>query len=152
MFMAACGLITPTNLPPWPDSQALRALDLRPLRSNDAVKVSELLSFAIGVWNVCGDVPEMRSRDSEELARRSSELGMALVVVLKAEVERLHPGHPENRTAINHLMALMTERGLVSGQDAAMVRGCDAMRPVEAEGFRAFWSWQPPAPPDSNRR
>lgn len=152
IFVTACDLYNPTNYPPWPDPAAVRAFDISPLRSNDAIRTSEALAFALGIAEVCGDVPDMRRSQSAEMDDRLPELGMASFAVLRAEVERLHPGDPENGTAADHLDALMMIRGMDGGRKAATARGCDAMRPAEADGFRAFWSWRPAEPPDPERR
>jgi hypothetical protein len=151
-FLAACDLSTPPSEPRWPSEAALRAFDIRPLQSNNAIQTAEALFFAGGIATVCGDIPGILSWDNAETDDRLFKLGMASIAILKVAVGRVHPGDPQNGTAAEHLYAVMTIRGVDSGHEAATAGGCDAMRPVEAEGFRAFRAWRPAEPPDPERR
>jgi hypothetical protein len=125
---------------------------MRPLRSNNAIKTSDALFFAGGIADVCGDVPEMRRSEVAKMKAILPDLGRDSYAALRAAVERLHTADPENGTAADHLNALLVVRAAERGREAARGRGCDAMRPAEAEGFRAFWSWRPAEPPEPDRR
>jgi hypothetical protein len=125
---------------------------MRPLRSNNAIKTVDLLFFAWGIADVCGDVPDMRRSETAKRNALLPELGRDSYAALRAAVERLHPADAGNGTAADHLNGLLMIRAAERGREAARGRGCDAMRPAEADGFRAFWSWRPAEPPDPERR
>jgi len=145
LLLANCSMISAFTKPPWPSKEALHSFDVRPLESNRATQISEAAYFADGISLVCGDFPippDLRIVDSD-LKQLADEVGRASEYAVLAEVERQHPGDPENRRAAETIWWIMLERAAIRGADAAKASGCDAVRPAYLAGWRALRAWRP---------
>jgi hypothetical protein len=148
LVLAACDNVRGPLV--WPSREALEAFDTSQLESNRAVQIVEAVAVADGFARVCGDVPlppNLRI-DDDRLKQLEEDIGEASQRTVLAEVERLHPGHPENRWAAEHIWVLMTERNVARGRDAAKARGCEATKPEYTAAWKALRSWQPAAQGD----
>ena len=96
-------------------------------------RISHTLIFAWGAAEVCGDVPvppDVHFEPGED-QQLEEEIGRAAYGALLAEMDRLHPGLPDNAGIADGLFKDLTVRFAREGADAAEARGCAAMRPAQ---------------------
>jgi hypothetical protein len=150
LAIAACGLVSVSNEPPWPSYESLATFDFRPIEATPAIRAMDRTYFYYGAGMGCDfdfrSDPAFAKFEGISGESVGARVGNAAREVIRAEVERLQPGKAGNEEATWRLFAARSETDGKRGYEALKASSCDAMRPQVRDALLEILRFSPQQP------